>query len=297
MAKSRKKMPIGSFHSISLEQIKQGDNSRLVYEEKGIAELMISMKQNGLQQPIGIRELEDGYELVFGFRRFAAAQKLGWKTVDCITVEAKTDEQSIVLNAVENMQREDVPPAEQGRLFQRLIDENKLTPEQIAARVGKPVRLVRNCLSVYGTVPRKGVRVLSASNRTEEGVAQSAAFAVAGVIRRFGLTGKQRDDLYQFAARKGVTLSHVKAAGHMIAEGKTLGEAIGGASKQTIVTISLLLPSDKVEALEEKDGRSIHAILKERIEKMPDIGAITRTGKYKHTARRPRTGRYGELSA
>jgi ParB family chromosome partitioning protein len=97
-------------------------------------------------QPIVVKELGDGrYQLIMGERRWRASQAAGKATIPAF-VRAVSDEQSLEMTIVENLQREDLNPMEQARAFERLSREFQLTHEQMAERTGKDRTSISNFL-------------------------------------------------------------------------------------------------------------------------------------------------------
>lgn len=119
---------------------------RTNFDEESLEELVISIKEHGIIQPITVRKAEDGkYQLITGERRFRASKKAGLKKVPAYVREAE-DENMLELALVENIQREDLDAIEVAISYQRLIDECKLTQETLGDRVGKKRATVTNYL-------------------------------------------------------------------------------------------------------------------------------------------------------
>lgn len=109
---------------------------RQTFSPQELAELSASLKQNGLLQPVLVRRKGDGmYELISGERRWRAARAAGSETIQAV-VRNCSDEESILLALVENLQREDLNPMEMARAYQRMMNEFGLTQDIIAQRVG-----------------------------------------------------------------------------------------------------------------------------------------------------------------
>jgi ParB family transcriptional regulator, chromosome partitioning protein len=120
--------------------------TRLNFDEKSLAELADSIAANGVIQPIVVRPLRDGkFQLIAGERRCLASQKAGKETIPAI-VRQVSDEQALEMTIVENLQRADLNPIEQGRAFERLSREFGMTQEQVAHRTGKDRATVGNYL-------------------------------------------------------------------------------------------------------------------------------------------------------
>ena len=109
---------------------------RQTFSPQELAELAASLKQSGLLQPVLVRRKGDGmYELISGERRWRAAQQAGMETIQAV-VRNCSDEESMLLALVENLQREDLNPMEMARAYQRMMNEFGLTQDIIAQRVG-----------------------------------------------------------------------------------------------------------------------------------------------------------------
>jgi ParB family chromosome partitioning protein len=120
---------------------------RRFFAEERLAELAESIRQQGVLQPLVVRRVEHGYELIVGERRFRAAQRAGLEAVPVIVKDA-TDAQSLEMALVENIQREELTPIEEALAYRQLMEEFRLTQEEIANRVGKSRPVVTNLLRV-----------------------------------------------------------------------------------------------------------------------------------------------------
>jgi len=118
---------------------------RSVFHEDHITELADSIREKGILQPLLVRHTVNGYEMVAGERRFRAAQLLGLETVPCILVDV-SDEGSLEMALIENLQREDLNPMEEARAFKSLIEQFRLSQEEVADRVGKKRPTIANSL-------------------------------------------------------------------------------------------------------------------------------------------------------
>jgi ParB family chromosome partitioning protein len=109
---------------------------RQTFSSQDLAELAASLKQSGLLQPVLVRRKGDGmYELISGERRWRAARTAGLETIQAV-VRNCSDEESVLLALVENLQREDLNPMEMARAYHRMMNEFGLTQDIIAQRVG-----------------------------------------------------------------------------------------------------------------------------------------------------------------
>lgn len=120
---------------------------RRYFDEERIAELSESIQQQGILQPLVVRKLNDGYELIIGERRFRAAQRAGLERVPVI-IKDVSDTESLEMALVENIQREELTPIEEALAYRQLMEEFHLTQEEVANRVGKSRPVVTNLLRV-----------------------------------------------------------------------------------------------------------------------------------------------------
>lgn len=124
------------------------DNSlqpRTYYDEDKLAELMASIKEKGVLQPILVRKLGSEYEVIAGERRLKAARALNLENIPAI-VRVATDREALVLALVENIQREELNAIEEAQSFRKLIDEFNFSQEDVAKSVGKDRSTINNLL-------------------------------------------------------------------------------------------------------------------------------------------------------
>jgi ParB family chromosome partitioning protein len=119
---------------------------RRTFDSDELAQLAESVKRNGVLQPVLVRRKADGYfELIAGERRYRAAKSAGLTSIPAV-VRNSSDEQSMELALIENLQREDLNPIEEARAYHRLVTEFGLTQESLAQRFGKDRSSVANSL-------------------------------------------------------------------------------------------------------------------------------------------------------
>ena len=115
------------------------------FDDKALHDLSASLKQSGVLQPVVVRRLGDGYQLVVGERRWRAAKLAGLTRIPAIVREA-SDAESLELALVENLLREDLNPMEEAEAYQRLLAEFGWTQEELAQRVARDRSSIANCL-------------------------------------------------------------------------------------------------------------------------------------------------------
>ena len=122
------------------------DQPRKRFDEVAMEELVSSVREHGVIQPLTVRPVGDGYyQIVAGERRWHAAREAGLDRIPVKVVSAD-DKTAMELALVENLQREDLNPMEEARGYDTLIREYGLTQEETAARVGKSRPVVANLL-------------------------------------------------------------------------------------------------------------------------------------------------------
>lgn len=118
---------------------------RGVITPQSLSELMESIKEQGILEPLVVAKTPAGYQIIAGERRLRAAKLLGLKKVP-VVVKETTPQGMLEMSIVENVQREDLNPIEKALAYKRLIDEFGLSTNETARRVGKSVPAVSNTI-------------------------------------------------------------------------------------------------------------------------------------------------------
>ena len=116
---------------------------RRTFEIDGLNDLIESVRIHGIIQPIALRKLKVGYELISGERRWRAAQELGLEDIPAVVHEV-SDQEMLEIALIENIQREDLDPIEKGKAYRQLMQEFSLTQEEVAKRLGQRRSTVAN---------------------------------------------------------------------------------------------------------------------------------------------------------
>lgn len=130
-----------------------------------LAELAMSISQVGILQPLSVRRIRNGWELIAGERRLRAAVLAGLTSVPCLPIEAD-DDTSALLALVENLQRKDLDLWEEAAALRQLIDRHHLSQEEAARKVGKSQSAVANKLRLL-KLPQEALAILQAGGGTE----------------------------------------------------------------------------------------------------------------------------------
>ena len=125
--------------------VRNPNQPRKDFNDKALHDLATSLTQSGVLQPVVVRRLGDGYQLVVGERRWRAAKLAGLTRIPAVIRET-SDAQSMELALVENLLREDLNPMEEAEAYQRLLAEFAWTQEELAQRVQRDRSSIANCL-------------------------------------------------------------------------------------------------------------------------------------------------------
>ena len=145
---------IGNIVELDIEAIELNPfQPRTNFNEETLRELASSIRELGVIQPITVRKLEfNKFQLVSGERRYRASKLIGLTSIPAY-IRIANDQESLEMALVENIQRQDLDPIEIALSYQRLIDEIKLTQEQMSERVGKKRSTIANYLRLLKLDP------------------------------------------------------------------------------------------------------------------------------------------------
>ena len=188
------------FLHIPVEKIRAGTlQPRRTFSAGALEELVASIREKGVLQPVLVRPTPDGYELVAGERRFRAAETAGLSTIPAV-VRRLSDREAIEAALVENIQRADLNAIELAEGYQRLVHDFSLSQEQVAERVGKDRATVANTIRLLKLPPP--VRLAVADGRLSAGHARALlsappehAAAICETVLRRGLSVRETERL------------------------------------------------------------------------------------------------------
>lgn len=137
---------IGKVFSLPIDDISPNPNQpRKMFSADGLQELAASIRQLGVLQPLTVRPLDQGWELIAGERRLRASRLAGLTHVPCIVLDT-SEERSSLLALVENLQRRDLDFLEEAQALHQLIQRYSLSQEECARRIGKSQSSIANKL-------------------------------------------------------------------------------------------------------------------------------------------------------
>ena len=132
--------------NVDVDKITPGEHQpRKVFNSERLEGLVNSIKNQGVIQPILLKEENGGYKIIAGERRWRAAKSAGIKTIPAL-IKDVSHKEATELALIENIQREDLNPLEEAGAYKRLIEEYQLTQENLSARVGKNRATISNYL-------------------------------------------------------------------------------------------------------------------------------------------------------
>jgi ParB family chromosome partitioning protein len=152
------------------EVIPNRSQPRKQFDESKLQELAESIKEKGILEPLIVKKLDQGYELIVGERRWRAAQKAGLKEVPVLVKEVEGRE-ALELSLIENLQRENLNPIEEAEAFKRLTEEFNISQMEMATRIGKDRTTIANALRLL-KLPLE-VRTQLLQNRITSGHARA----------------------------------------------------------------------------------------------------------------------------
>ena len=126
---------------------------RKIFREESLGELTESIRQHGILQPLSVRRVEMGYELIAGERRLRAGIRAGLTEIPCIVMRM-TDQESAMTALVENLQRQDLDFVEEARGIDALVRQFTMSQEQVARLLGKSQSAIANKLRLLKHSPQ-----------------------------------------------------------------------------------------------------------------------------------------------
>jgi ParB family chromosome partitioning protein len=144
----------GQYFLCPIEELKPHENQpRKYFAGDKMDELVESIKEKGVIQPLVVRKAEDYYQIIAGERRWRAAQKAGLKEIP-VTIQDVSEDWALEIALIENIQREDLNPIEESRAYEYLMYNFDLSQEEVAKRVGKSRSSVTNALRLLRLPPQ-----------------------------------------------------------------------------------------------------------------------------------------------
>lgn len=198
----------GELHELPIDMVAPNpDQPRTHMDEEQISELSDSVKKVGVLQPIIVRQVVDGYQIIAGERRWRAARAAGLEKVP-VRIMASSETEALAIALIENLQRQDLNPIEEARGYRKLLTEYSMTQAELADRVSKSRSAVTNTLRLLD-LPDE-VQEMCYSGKLSSGHAR-AILAVPDDGLRVKLATKLVDE--GLSVREAENLARLYAAG------------------------------------------------------------------------------------
>jgi ParB family chromosome partitioning protein len=161
-----------AYQELPVSAVRPNPNQpRSTFDEESMASLTASIREVGVLQPVLVRPVEGGeYELVAGERRWRAARRAGLQTIPAL-IRTVGDTATLEQALVENLQREDLNPLDEAAAYQQLVEDFRLTHDEVATRVGKSRVAISNTLRLF-QLP-SGIQKLVAQGQLAAGHARA----------------------------------------------------------------------------------------------------------------------------
>jgi ParB family chromosome partitioning protein len=214
------------------EIIPNPSQPRKHFDESKLQELADSIREKGILEPLIVRRTDQGYELIVGERRWRAAQKAGLKEVPIVVKEVEGRE-ALEISLIENLQREDLNPIEEAEAFKHLIEEFRISQEDLSKRIGKDRTTITNTLRLL-KLPLE-IRNQLLQNRITPGHARAILSLeskekqkeLCAVIIKKGLSVREAESLAKrWSAKLQKTVSSIKRKGDLESQLHSLQDSL-----------------------------------------------------------------------
>jgi len=186
--------------AIDLDRIQMNPyQPRADFDPVALEELKRSIHEKGIIQPITVRRLGDGYQVISGERRIRASKEAGLRQIPAYIIRVRSDEEMLELALIENLQREHLNPIEIAISYKRLLDECRYTQEQVSAKIGKDRTTVTNFLRLLKLPPE----IQSSVRRNE--MTFGHARALVAIEDR-----KTQSDIFKKIVQNGISVREVE---------------------------------------------------------------------------------------
>ncbi len=157
--KEKLEINLAENHMVPISQISISKyQPRKIFREEEIKELAESIKENGLIQPLIVKQVDSGFELIAGERRLRACKLAGLDKV-AVVVKRVTDKETLAMAIIENVQRSDLNCVEEALAYFQLMEEFNLTQEEVAKKIGKNRATIANFLRIL-KLPREVIALV-----------------------------------------------------------------------------------------------------------------------------------------
>jgi ParB/RepB/Spo0J family partition protein len=245
---------------IDIKSISLGENIRQINKDTELNYLMQTIKDNGLLQPIGVKELFEGkYKILWGNRRLSACKKLGWRTIPATIFSTHdsemTEEEYTIVNAIENLQQSPNTLFEIGRICTILRKTMSVT--EIAVRLGISKSKVENALSEIQRIParwQKKIKMMESGQEQKQGFIPITT--AIKIVQMRNLTKNNKDKLFEHVSKNDISNADMELVASLVQKGMEVNAAIKESNKYEYASINVYCNKEKLEkALKEYPSR------------------------------------------
>ena len=236
---------IGIIASIEIAKIQPNPfQPRTEFDEDSLTELTRSIQEKGVIQPITVRRIAEGYQMISGERRLRAAQSARLKFIPAYIIAVESDEEMLELALIENIQREYLNPIDIANAYQRLMTECNLSQEEIAKRVGKDRSTVTNF-----------IRLLKLPSKIQDGL-RKEKISMGHARALISLpNGRMQLRLYEKIIDQGLSVRKVEDIARSIQQPKKKSRTLTSQAESMV----------SVQALEERLQQALGTKVKVRL--------------------------------
>lgn len=229
-------MDIGyEMKQVPISQIDMGQNDRTQIDKEDLGDLMESIKEYGLLEPVGLVNGGDGdkpYRLIYGNRRMEAFRKLKLKEIPAVIHTPDADPhiegRYRMIHLTENLLRKDLHPIDAGRAFSEIIEQDRITQTELAARLSIPRGQVKMCMNAFLRIPediKKHIARIGTPGKKlqKDKVTTLVALRIQGELKSGHINSKERDRLIDIAKRvsQGELLKNMHSYIQAVKRGKS----------------------------------------------------------------------------
>jgi len=250
---------------IEIEKIKVIENVRQAELKEDLAELMQSIKYTGLMQPIGVKETNKDYVLIWGFRRLTAFKNLGYKKIPAVIFvnneEEMSEEDFLIANASENIHHKQNSPIELGRIVKKLRESMSIS--EIASRMGLSKSRIESVQGSLRKIPlrfRADVKFFETSQSKDK--KGKIPFGLAHAVANTKLLNMVEKELVlEWAVKNDKTIEDVYGIKRLLRSGCSLKEALININKWRGVSFKFLMNKETFTKITEK--QSLNSLIQE----------------------------------
>ena len=247
---------------LDISSIYEKQNSRINIGD--LAELMQSIKSEGLLQPIIVSPDNTGrYYVLAGHRRYNACKKLGMAYIPSIISEGFSASDELIVNIVENLQRTNISAFEEGQFYNKLHSDYMLSIAEIAARVCKSSRHVKDMMIIANSIPEEFRKVVVPVKQTEKNKKSLIPISAAKFISDSGIAGEAKIELYNLFKKKEVNLKSIASIRELrgISTKTQLNKVLKESEKLKSYSVRMLMDKNKAEKMAKKYNISISKLI------------------------------------